>query len=321
MRQRLRQLLPLVLIPVVSLLFFALLLPIPRQILYAQVSGAGVVFQNSDPSGACAQPTPLVYNYSLGKLWGCDGSSVYLLISASGGGAVTSIATTAPITGGPITTTGTIACPTCATTTNGGALSGSAPVQVSAAGAISLSSSSTTVNGQSCALGSTCQIGVGAYPFVAISAASGNIANSETSVVSMTGLSSLASGSTFYIRAYGSSTFTSTASSITFLVRLGTTSLNGNQPTSCSFTPVATGEPWFFDGVVTIYTTGSGGTMNGGSTCLIHTASTANTGQINQPTTTQAVNTTTTNLIELTVQTGASTTQANVYEAYIQEVK
>lgn len=36
-----------------------------------------------------------------------------LQTSASGGGTVSSIATTGPITGGPITTTGTIACPTC----------------------------------------------------------------------------------------------------------------------------------------------------------------------------------------------------------------
>ena len=35
--------------------------------------------------------------------------------AAAGGGAVTSIATTSPITGGTITTTGTIACPTCVT--------------------------------------------------------------------------------------------------------------------------------------------------------------------------------------------------------------
>lgn len=36
--------------------------------------------------------------------------------SAAGSGTVTNIGTTAPITGGPITGTGTIACPTCATT-------------------------------------------------------------------------------------------------------------------------------------------------------------------------------------------------------------
>lgn len=57
--------------------------------------------------------------------------------SVAGSGTVTSIATTAPITGGPITATGTIACATCATTTSGGALSGTAPIAVSAGGVIS----------------------------------------------------------------------------------------------------------------------------------------------------------------------------------------
>lgn len=57
---------------------------------------------------------------------------------SSGSGTVTSVATTAPITGGTITGAGTIACATCATTTNGGAITGTAPVAVSAAGAISI---------------------------------------------------------------------------------------------------------------------------------------------------------------------------------------
>lgn len=57
--------------------------------------------------------------------------------SVAGSGTVTSIATTAPITGGTITTTGTIACATCATTTSGGALSATAPIAISAGGVIS----------------------------------------------------------------------------------------------------------------------------------------------------------------------------------------
>jgi hypothetical protein len=49
------------------------------------------------------------------------------------------INTTSPITGGgDLSADRTIACATCATTTNGGALSGTSPVAVSAAGAISL---------------------------------------------------------------------------------------------------------------------------------------------------------------------------------------
>jgi hypothetical protein len=130
------------LISLTALLFFLVLLPTPRQILYAQISGTGVIFQNSDPSGTCANPTPLVYDFSNGKLWGCD-NGTWTQVGA-GGGSVTSIATSAPITGGTITTTGTIACGTCATTTNGGALSGVAPITVSAAGAIGCASCSTS---------------------------------------------------------------------------------------------------------------------------------------------------------------------------------
>lgn len=46
-----------------------------------------------------------------------------LTIASTASGGVTNIATTSPITGGPITTTGTIACATCATTVSGGAIS------------------------------------------------------------------------------------------------------------------------------------------------------------------------------------------------------
>ncbi len=62
---------------------------------------------------------------------GCNlsstGSSSLFLTQActyaapTGSGTVTSLATTAPLTGGPITTTGTIACPTCVTSTAPGA--------------------------------------------------------------------------------------------------------------------------------------------------------------------------------------------------------
>jgi hypothetical protein len=55
--------------------------------------------------------------------WIYSDNTNYFAIVRSGGAGVTSIATTSPITGGTITTTGTIACATCATTTNGGAIS------------------------------------------------------------------------------------------------------------------------------------------------------------------------------------------------------
>jgi hypothetical protein len=88
--------------------------------------------------------------------------------------AVTSIATTTPITGGTITTTGTIGCATCATATSLGTgiahvTSGSQALSSSAVNLAggdvtgllpntNLANSSTTVNGQTCILGSTCNI-------------------------------------------------------------------------------------------------------------------------------------------------------------------
>jgi hypothetical protein len=130
------------LIGLFSLLFFLVLLPTPRQILYAQISGQGVNFQNTDPSGSCANPTPLVYDFSNGKLWGCDNGTWTQIGGGSSG--VTQITVSSPLTGGTITTTGTIACATCATTTNGGALTATSPVTISAAGVIACGSCSTS---------------------------------------------------------------------------------------------------------------------------------------------------------------------------------
>ena len=54
-------------------------------------------------------------------------SNLQTQINAKGSGTVTSIATSAPISGGTITTSGTISCPTCYTT-GGGAMAGSISV-------------------------------------------------------------------------------------------------------------------------------------------------------------------------------------------------
>jgi hypothetical protein len=50
-----------------------------------------------------------------------NGAGGYTTPSGSGSGTVTNVATTGPITGGPISTTGTIACPTCTVATTPGA--------------------------------------------------------------------------------------------------------------------------------------------------------------------------------------------------------
>jgi len=72
---------------------------------------------------------------------GCSGTQ-YLgadgACHSAGTGTVTSLTISSPLTGGTITTTGTIGCATCATTTSGGALSGTSPVAISSGGAISI---------------------------------------------------------------------------------------------------------------------------------------------------------------------------------------
>jgi hypothetical protein len=62
-------------------------------------------------------------------------------------GSVSSIITSSPISGGTITTTGTITCPTCATTTNGGLLTATSPETISAAGVIACATCVTSSGG------------------------------------------------------------------------------------------------------------------------------------------------------------------------------
>lgn len=127
---------------------------------------------------------------SSGSYWSGAGT---LVVAATG--SVSSITTTSPITGGPITTTGTIACPTCVTSAAAltanqlvlgqgsqasatlgslgttttvlhgnaagppsfGAVNLAADVSGSLPNA-NLANPSTTVNGQTCTLGSTCTV-------------------------------------------------------------------------------------------------------------------------------------------------------------------
>lgn len=73
----------------------------------------GVTSGTGAPSGSCTA-NQIYVNQSNGNLYTCSAGS-WVLSGGGGSGTVTNIATTGPITGGPITTTGTIACPTCET--------------------------------------------------------------------------------------------------------------------------------------------------------------------------------------------------------------
>lgn len=80
-------------------------------------------------------------------LWADSTDHRWKMNNDSGGavdvGTVTNIGTSSPISGGPITTTGTISCPTCVTTPSG-SLSGVAPIAITPGGAISLQNSAST---------------------------------------------------------------------------------------------------------------------------------------------------------------------------------
>jgi hypothetical protein len=78
----------------------------------------GVTSGTGAPTGSCTA-NQIYVNQSNGNLYSCSGGS-WVLSGGGGSGTVTNIATTGPISGGPITTTGTISCPTC--TTSAGSL-------------------------------------------------------------------------------------------------------------------------------------------------------------------------------------------------------
>lgn len=102
------------------------------------------------PSGGCSR-NQLGIDDSNGNSYTCPAGTWVLSGAGAGGGSgtVTSVATTAPITGGTITTTGTIACATCVTSaaslTNHAIVLGAGSQATSALG--SLGTSTTVLHG------------------------------------------------------------------------------------------------------------------------------------------------------------------------------
>ncbi len=68
----------------------------------------------SNPTNPDYGAARIFYNQNTARVEAIDPNGVNVLFGGSGGGGVSSIATTAPIVGGPITSTGTISCPACA---------------------------------------------------------------------------------------------------------------------------------------------------------------------------------------------------------------
>jgi hypothetical protein len=78
--------------------------------MFAQIGNVTMLTFPGVPSGKC-QNTQLGLNRANGNLYSCNNGA--WATSSGGSGTVTSVATTAPITGGTITTSGTLACATC----------------------------------------------------------------------------------------------------------------------------------------------------------------------------------------------------------------
>lgn len=155
--------------------------------------------------------------------------------------------------------------------------------------------------------------------YAAASAITGTvaIANSETLVTSYSAAADeLLAGTTFYVKAYATQAGANAATP-TVRVRIGTSTLAGNIAATLTGIAGSTAGSSMFEGIVTIRSTGAGGSAIGS---LEQTKSgTATT--FNVPTATVAVNTTVLNLIELTFISGNGSNTYTFQEAVIQKVK
>jgi hypothetical protein len=206
-----------------------------------------------------------------------NASGVPSWVTISGTGTVTNIATTSPITGGPITTTGTIACATCVTsaaaetpnavviggggqatstistdttTTHALFATATAPAFRAVANSDLPGTGATTVNGDTCTLGSTCtvtidQLGAAAAPQTFADGVNALIFNNATTASGAVGVTfgettaSTSAGSPYELRA--TTLIGSTASPLKL-----DNSLNGSQ-TLCTLCILPT---WNTTGVV-----------------------------------------------------------------------
>lgn len=161
-----------------------------------------------------------------------------------------------------------------------------------------------------------------------IVAASAGINTTETQIVGFTiPANLLTAGSTFRLTAQGICTST-VANAATFRCRIGTSSLSGN--IACAIAPVgtttATSAPFMVDMLVTVRTTGAGGTVIGNGVVLANSASgalQAFTGfqTLAATTATVAVDTTANKIIELTFVSAATTTTLTFHNAAIDFLK
>ena len=164
----------------------------------------------------------------------------------------------------------------------------------------------------------------GSNQLASIAAASAAIANTETVVVS-TSLAAnyLTAGMSFRIRAAGVGTTGATAGADTFRIRIGSTTLTGNIPTSVAPTAndSVTAQPFSFEAIVTVRTTGATGTIIGECQALGDNATTGlftTLNDLSATTATVVVDTTATKLLELTFQSGSAGSSCTFHTATIE---
>lgn len=172
-------------------------------------------------------------------------------------------------------------------------------------------------NGSNGASGGSAQI-------ASIAAASAAIANTETVVVSASlAANYMTAGMSFRIRAAGVGTTGLTPGVDTFRIRIGTTTLTGNIPTSVA--PAAnasvTAQPFSFEALVTVRTAGAGGTIIG--ECLavgddVATGLFTTLVDLSATVATVAVDTTATKLLELTFQSATAGSSCTFHVATIE---
>jgi len=157
----------------------------------------------------------------------------------------------------------------------------------------------------------------------AIVAATGNITTTQTQVVGLTiAANKLAAGSCYRVECWGTVT-SSGVNGVTIRVRLGTTTLTGAivAERTPNATATASVDPFRFSALVTVRTAGAGGTAIGAAETMGQAAQPFNTQTFtNVETTTDAVDTTVANILELTIVTAAAGTSVNVRQAVIERI-
>jgi hypothetical protein len=150
------------------------------------------------------------------------------------------------------------------------------------------------------------------------------IANTETVVTSYSMAASyMAAGMTFRVTAFGRLTSGATPGSSIFRVRIGTTTLTGTIPATLTLVngTLVTDQPFVLTGLVTVRTSGAGGTVTGNvhATGGIIGAFTV-AGSVSALSATVAVDTTVVNLVELSYISGNAGTTATFEEATIEVI-